>query len=70
LKDHTELIPRSRSWATQGTLDELVVAIRKRRILGSRSALWRFLNRHDITFKKSLRAAEQHRADMARARRR
>src|SRR5262245_63274675 len=44
--------------------------MRKRRILGSRSALWRFLDRHDITYKKSLRAAEQHRSDVARARRR
>jgi hypothetical protein len=52
------------------TLDELVVAMRKRRIRGSRSALGRFLDRHDITVKKSLRAAEQHRADVARARRR
>src|SRR5262249_17884652 len=39
----------------------------RRRIPGSRSALWRFLDRHDITYKKSLRAAEQHRADVARA---
>ena len=52
------------------TLDEIVAAMRKRRIPGSRSALWRFLDRHGITFKKSLRAAEQHRADVARARRR
>ena len=51
------------------TLDELVAAMHKRRIPGSRSALWRFLDRHGITFKKSLRAAEQHRADVARARR-
>src|SRR5260370_19291285 len=37
---------------------------------GSRGALWRFLERHDISFKKkSLRAAEQQRADVARARR-
>lgn len=34
------------------TLDELVAAMHKRRIPGSRSALWRFLDRHDITFKK------------------
>ena len=33
------------------TLDELVAAMHKRRIPGSRSALWRFLDRHDITFK-------------------
>jgi transposase len=51
-------------------LDELIVAMRKRRISGSRSALWRFFKRHDITFKKSLRAAEQSRADVARAGRR
>ena len=34
------------------TLDELLAAMHKRRIPGSRSALWRFLDRHDITFKK------------------
>jgi transposase len=53
------------------TLDELVVVMQKRRISGSRSAFWRFLERHDITFKKkSLRADEQDRADVALARRR
>ena len=34
------------------TLDELVAAMRKRRIRSSRSSLWRFLERHGITFKK------------------
>jgi transposase len=34
------------------TLDEIAAAMRKRRIPGSRSALWRFLDRHGITFKK------------------
>src|SRR5438105_5037670 len=29
-------------------------AMRNRQIAGSRSALWRFLHRHDITFKKKL----------------
>src|SRR4029077_16533184 len=53
-----------------GTLDELVAALRKRRLCGRRSALWRFLERHGISVKKSLRAAEQDRADVARARRR
>jgi transposase len=52
------------------TLDEVLVAMRKRRIAGSRTALWRFFARHEFTFKKSLRAAEQERADVARARRR
>lgn len=34
------------------TLDEVVVAMHKHRIAGSRSALWRFFQRHRITFKK------------------
>ena len=52
------------------TLDEIVAAMHKRRIAGSRSAVWRFLRHHKISVKKSLRAAEQERADVARARRR
>jgi transposase len=70
LEDHAERILAFVGEQPDRTLDELVAAMRKRRIPGSRSALWRFLDRHDITFKKSLRAAEQHRADVARARRR
>jgi len=34
------------------TLAETVTELRKRRIRASRSALWRFLDRHDITLKK------------------
>jgi transposase len=34
------------------TLDEIVAAMRKRRIRGSRTAVWRFFARHDFTFKK------------------
>ena len=34
------------------TLDEVVMAMRKRRIAGSRSAVWRFFDRHNISFKK------------------
>jgi transposase len=52
------------------TLDEMVLTMRRHRILGSRTAVWRFFKRHKITFKKNLRAAEQERADVARARRR
>ena len=52
------------------TLDEVVLAMRKHKIAGGRTAVWRFFKRHKITFKKSLRAAEQERADVARARRR
>jgi transposase len=52
------------------TLMETVAELLKRRICTSRSALSRFFGRHDITFKKSLQAAERQRADVARARRR
>ena len=52
------------------TLDEIVVAMRKRRIAGSRSAVWRFFGGTISASKKTLRAAEQKRADVARARRR
>jgi len=34
------------------TLDEAVSVMHKRRIPGSRTALWRFFARHNITFKK------------------
>src|SRR5438552_325135 len=52
------------------TLVEIVAKLRKQRIRTSRSSLWRFLDRHDITLKKSLQATERQRADVARARRR
>ena len=41
-----------------------------REIGGSQSALQRFFDRHNVSFKKSLHAEEQKRADVARARRR
>jgi transposase len=34
------------------TLDEVLAAMHKRQIAGSRTALWRFFARHEITFKK------------------
>jgi transposase len=53
------------------TLDEIVVAMHRHGVAGSRSAVWRFFDRHKISVKKkSMRAAEQERADVARARRR
>ena len=53
------------------TLNEIVAAMRKRGIPGSRTAVWRFFQRHNITVKKkSLRATEQDREDVAKARRR
>jgi transposase len=35
------------------TLDEIVAAMRKRKIAGSRSAVWRFFARRNISFKKN-----------------
>jgi transposase len=35
------------------TLDEVVLAMEKRRIAGSRSAVWRFFDRRNISFKKN-----------------
>jgi transposase len=35
------------------TLDEIVAAMCERRICGSRSAVWRFFARRDISFKKN-----------------
>ena len=35
------------------TLDEIVAAMAKAGIAGSRSAVWRFFARHDISFKKT-----------------
>ena len=52
------------------TIEETLAAMAKQGIPGSRSALQRFFDRHNVSFKKSLHAAEQKRADVARARRR
>lgn len=35
------------------TLDEIVAAMRKQRIAGSRRAVWRFFDRRNISFKKN-----------------
>lgn len=35
------------------TLDEVVAAMRRNKVAGSRTAVWRFFQRHKITFKKS-----------------
>lgn len=69
LEDYAEAVLVLAAEHPDWTLEELLVAMRKQRIPGSRTALWRFLDRHDITVKKSLRATERHRADVARARR-
>jgi len=70
LEEHADWLLALISKQSDLTLDEVVAAMRKRRIAGSRSAVWRFFKRHNISFKKSLRAVEQERVDVARARRR
>jgi len=70
LERHTERILAVVGAQPDATLKEILAALAKRRIRTSRSALDRFLGRHQITRKKkSLRAAEQKRNDVARRRR-
>jgi transposase len=70
LEQHTERILAIVKERPDATLKEVLVVLRKQGIRTSQTALWRFLDRHDITRKKkSLRAAEQKREDVARARR-
>ena len=52
------------------TLDEVVSTMRRHRIPGSRTAVWRFFQRHKITFKKSVTRSGAGARDVARARRR
>src|ERR1700756_5802318 len=40
------LVAEHQDW----TLDEILAAMHKQRIPGSRTALWRFLERHNLTF--------------------
>jgi transposase len=52
LEDHADQILALVAEQPDWTLDEFVAALRQRRLAGSRSALWRFLERHGISFKK------------------
>jgi transposase len=70
LEKHAEFLLAVIAEQPDLTLDEIVAAMGKRRIAGSRKAVWRFFDRRNISFKKTLYAAEQKRADVARARRR
>ncbi len=65
LEEHAGFLPGS-DYRAAGN----AAAIRKQGIPGSRSAVWRFFDRRDISFKKTLYAAEQKRAEVARERRR
>ncbi len=70
LEQHKERILAVIKKRPDATLEEILMALGKQGIRTSQSALDRFLGRHNITRKKkSLRAAEQKRKDVARARR-
>src|SRR5437588_7917015 len=70
LEKHSQRILALVSEQADFTLGEIVSALRKRRIAGSRSALSRFFARHGITVKKKSVSSRAERADVARARRR
>ena len=50
------------------TLDEVVLAMRRHKIAGSRTAVWRFFKRHKITFKKKACGRRSRSARMWRER--
>lgn len=52
LEEHADFLLALIAEQSDLTLDEVVAAMRKRRIKGSRSAVWRFFDRHGISFKK------------------
>jgi transposase len=52
LEKHAEWLLAAVAEQPDLTLDEIVAAMRKRRIPGSRTAVWRFFARQDLTFKK------------------
>ena len=53
LEDHAEFLLALIADQPDLTLDEVVAAMDKRRIAGSRSAIWRFFDRRNISFKKN-----------------
>jgi transposase len=52
LEEYADLLLALIAERSDLTLDEVVATMRKRRIKGSRSAVWRFFDRHGISFKK------------------
>jgi transposase len=52
LEEHADFLLALIAEQPDLTLDEIVAAMRKRRIAGSRSAVWRLFKRHNISFKK------------------
>lgn len=53
LEDHADFLLGLVTEQPDLTLDEVVEAMSKVRIAGSRTAVWRFYERHDFSFKKN-----------------
>jgi transposase len=53
LEEHAEFLLALLDEQPDLTLDEVVCVMRRHKIPGSRTAVWRFFQRHKITFKKS-----------------
>ena len=53
LEDHAAFLLGLVTEHPDMTLDEIVAAMSKARIAGSRTAVWRFYERHDFSFKKN-----------------
>jgi transposase len=53
LEQHAEFLLGLIDGQPDLTLDEVVRAMRQCKVAGSRTAVWRFFERHKITFKKS-----------------
>ena len=53
LEEHAEFLLALIDEQSDLTLDEVVSVMRRHPIPGSRTAVWRFFQRHKITFKKS-----------------
>src|ERR1039457_3224340 len=68
LVDHAEWLLGLIAERTDITLAEILCHARERGIVTSISSLWRFFDAREISVKKSLRAAEQLRPDVAAAR--
>ena len=54
LEEHEDFILGLIKEQPDMTLDEIVAAMKKAKITASRTAVWRFFDRRDITFKKKL----------------
>src|SRR5260370_42331521 len=67
LEEHRMSILRLVKEQPDSTFEELLAALRKRRIRSSRNALWRFFERHNITLKKNPRGAARQQAGRALA---